>query len=102
MQREPAPTMATILAWVGATSLARGRPYVGRLLDQRHTGTELKARSVGSAAQPYRVTATLTASGGIAASTYSCPVRAPKRAYGARFPQTSSMPMIVYSAGQIS
>jgi hypothetical protein len=31
-------------------------------------------RCVGSAAQPYRVTATLTTSGGIAASTGSCPV----------------------------
>jgi hypothetical protein len=49
--------MAAVLAWVGETSLARGRPYVGRLLDQRRTGPELKARCAGSAAQPYRVTA---------------------------------------------
>lgn len=74
MARETGLTMAAILAWVGETSLARGRPYVDRLLDQRRTGLELKARCVGSAAQPYRVTAALTANGGIAASTCSCPV----------------------------
>lgn len=67
-------TKVDILAWVGETSLARGRPYVDRLLDQRRIGLELKARCVGSAAQPYRVTATLTTSGSIAASTCSCPV----------------------------
>jgi uncharacterized Zn finger protein len=66
--------MADVLAWVGETSLARGRPYVARMLDQRRTGLELKARCVGSAAQPYRVTADLTTSGGVAASTCSCPV----------------------------
>ncbi|NTU85764.1 MAG: hypothetical protein HGA45_41620, partial [Chloroflexales bacterium] len=74
MPREVGLSMAAILTWVGETSLARGRPYVDRLLDQRRTGLELKARCQGSAAEPYRVTATLTASGGIAASTCSCPV----------------------------
>lgn len=74
MEREPALTMADILAWVGETSLARGRPYVARLLDQRRTGPELKARCVGTTAQPYRVTATVSTSGGITASSCSCPV----------------------------
>jgi uncharacterized Zn finger protein len=74
MARESNLTMAEILAWVGETSFSRGQPYVARLLDQRRTGLELKARCVGRAAQPYRVTATLTASGGIALSTCSCPV----------------------------
>jgi hypothetical protein len=74
MARETGLTTATVLAWVGETSLARGRPYMGRLLDPRRTGLELKARCVGSAAQPYRVTATLTAGGSVAASTCSCPV----------------------------
>jgi hypothetical protein len=74
MARETGLTVAAIAAWVGETSFSRGRPYIARLLDQRRTGPELKARCVGSAAQPYRVTATLTASGGIAGSTCSCPV----------------------------
>jgi hypothetical protein len=74
MPGEKSLTLAAVGAWVGETSLARGRPYVARLLDQRRTGSELKARCVGSAAQPYRVTATLTTSGVVAASTCSCPV----------------------------
>lgn len=74
MTREASLTKADILAWVGETSLARGRPYLSRLLDLRRTGVELKARCVGSATQPYRVAARLNASGGIAASSCSCPV----------------------------
>ncbi len=74
MQPKPRLTQTDIRAWVGEPAFARSRSYSGRLLDQRRTGLALKARCQGSSAQPYRVTATLGPSGGIAASTCNCPV----------------------------
>jgi uncharacterized Zn finger protein len=74
MPRKPGLTQTDISAWVGEPAFARSRSYGERLIDQRRTGLVLKARCQGSSAQPYRVAATLGPSGGIAASTCSCPV----------------------------
>src|SRR3712207_3561600 len=71
-----APTLSyeDIVAWTGETSIQRGSPYVGdAVFDTRRTGATLKARCQGTAAQPYRVTATLGTTG-VTQSTCSCPV----------------------------
>src|SRR5919199_1352033 len=71
-----APTLSyeDIVAWTGETSIQRGSPYVGdAVFDTRRTGSTLKARCQGTAAQPYRVTATIGARG-VTQSTCSCPV----------------------------
>ena len=71
----PSLSHQQIVDWTGETSIKRGTPYVNdALFDTRRTGLALKARCQGTAAHPYRVTATLGAQGGITRSTCSCPV----------------------------
>jgi uncharacterized Zn finger protein len=71
----PKLTDADIQAWVGETSMSRGRPYFrnGAVFNPRRSGQTLKAQVEGSLPEPYRVSVTLDDKA-ISAADCSCPV----------------------------
>ena len=73
----PHLTEADIRAWVGDTSLQRGRPYArhGSVFNLRRHGRTLKAQCQGSQPTPYREVVEFDADG-IAEADCSCPVGA--------------------------
>lgn len=75
MAKPPKLTEAEVRAWVGETSLDKGRPYFrqGDVFDLRRHDQTLRGLCQGSMDEPYRVTVELGPSG-IQAAACSCPV----------------------------
>lgn len=71
----PSVTYEEIVAWVGQDGVKRGAPYAKNALsDLRRTGNTLKARCQGTAAWPYRVSATIGPRGRVTDDSCSCPI----------------------------
>jgi uncharacterized Zn finger protein len=71
----PAITHQDIVTWVGNDGVKRGAPYARNALsDLRRTGNTLKARCQGTAAWPYRVSATIGPHGRVTDDSCSCPI----------------------------
>jgi tetratricopeptide (TPR) repeat protein len=71
----PPLTRDAIRTWLGDATLLRGESYIkNRLFEKHRTEHTLKARCQGSAAQPYRVEATIGPSGGVERDDCTCPV----------------------------
>lgn len=71
----PSITHEAIIAWVGQDGVKRGAPYARNALsDLRRTGNTLKANCQGTAAWPYRVSATIGSQGRVTDDSCSCPI----------------------------
>ena len=64
---------ADILAWLGAPSLAKGRPYVDLVSDFQMDTSGISGYVQGSARRPYHALALISPEGGLLAQC-SCPV----------------------------